>query len=221
MNAAQPPSFEKWVDYCFTQGYDDFFDRSPDGPSAITARCMRLARQDFARMDPIRVTEYLIRLFEDPAFVVDRYTDDQIADAVGLIFGSGGSNSIYDAFDETVSTDLQVRFMRSIATLYTELFDRVCGRRASDLESSLNDRVDGAVAMIWDVCCLDGALRAPDTWPHLVDPSLDVLGVVLTRCRTKACLDSAPWGIHDICRFPDWLESEELAATRREKVVPH
>lgn len=208
MTSQPPPTFEQWVTYCFTQGHGDFSGTSPDDEEAVQAREAR-----FFSMDPSLLTTYLTQLFESPSFVAERYTDNQIAEATWFIFGCG-SGYIGDMRRGTVLPDLQVRCVRAITTLYTDLFDRVCGHHGTDPDSDLRDtvEVDGAVYMMWDMDHLEGTVMFPEKGPHLVEPGIEVLESVLRRCRTSACRVSALHGIGHIYCIHNYQGDKAIAA---------
>ncbi|KAA0213595.1 MAG: hypothetical protein EDM82_12615 [Cyanobacteria bacterium CYA] len=197
--------------YCFTQGHGDFSGTTPDDEDSVQAREAR-----FFSMAPSLLTAYLTRLFESPSFVAERYTDNQIAEATWFIFGCG-SGYIGDMRRGTVSPDLQVRCVRSIATLYTDLFDRVCGHHGTDPDSDLRDtdEVDGAVYMMWDMGHLEGTVMFPEKGPHLVEPGIEVLESVLHRCRTSACRVSALHGIGHIYCIHNYQGDKAIASRLR------
>jgi hypothetical protein len=211
MTNQTPPTFDDWVTYCFTQGLGDFSGTSPDHEEAVKAREAR-----FFSMDPSLLTTYLTQLFESPSFMAERYTDNQIAEATLFIFGCG-SGYISDMRRGAVPPDLQVRCLRSITTLYTDLFDRVCGRHGTDPDSDLRDtvEVDGAVYMMWDMGHLEGTVMFPEKGPHLVEPSIEVLENVLRRCRTSACRVSALHGIGHIYCIRNYQGDKAIAARLR------
>lgn len=239
MSRSIQPSFDDWVQYTFTKAADDFWERSGDSEDVVRSREIA-----FLDLDAVCVTQYLTRLFESPAFVADRYSDDQIAGATSFLFGIG-SEYFLDVQSRKVPADLQVRCIRSLTTLYTDLYDRVCGRRGSDPDTDLREtcEVDGAVYMIWDMNYLECTVMFPERNPHLVEPGIEVLASVLQRCRTSACLVSALHGIGHICcthshngdkaiadrmkrmvgafvdsrELPDWLD--DYAACAREGYV--
>ena len=107
---------------------------------------------NFFSMDPSLLTSFMIRLFESPSFVAERYTGYQIARATWFLFG-GGSGYIHEMRSGAVPSGLQVRCVRSLTTLYTDLYDRVCGRHRTDPDSDLreSDELDGAVYAMWDL----------------------------------------------------------------------
>ena len=188
------PSFDEWVGYCFTHGYADFAGTSTDSEAVRDARELR-----FGSIDPITVTQYMVRLFESPSFIIDRYDDDAIAAATHYIFGIP-SGYFHLARSDDVPQELQVRCIRALTTMYRDLFDRVCGRRGADPDTDLceTEAVDGAVYMIWDMNCLEGAIMFPKKGAILVEPCLEVLGTVLRKSRTSACRISILHGIGHI-----------------------
>ena len=195
-NLPNPPSFEEWVEYCFVHGQRDFNGTSKDSPEAIEQRENR-----FLLMDRVLVVGYLTRLFEKPSFIADRYTDDQIADATWFLFGHGSQFISFKGLN--VAEDAQARCIRAVATLYTDLFDRVCGRRGTDLNTAFHGQkgIDGAVYMIWDMGGLEFTVMFPDSPPHLIEPGTSVLEAVLAKCRTSACLVSALHGVGHVIGF--------------------
>ncbi len=113
---------------------------------------------------------------------------------------------------EGVSSDLQVRWMLSVITLYKDLFDQVCGCRGTDPHSNLTEtsKVDGAVYMIWDMGGIEGSLCAEDT-PDLAEAGISVLETVLRECRTSACLISALHGIGHVIYAPECDHDQNIA----------
>ncbi|MCW5768956.1 MAG: hypothetical protein KIT19_09750 [Phycisphaeraceae bacterium] len=209
------PTFDEWVTYCFTQGQDDFSGTSPDGDEAANART-----EKFLGMSPLLLTTYLTQLFESPSFVAKRYTDKQIAQATWFIFGHG-SCYIGDMRRGDIPPELQVRCVRSITTLYTDMFDRVCGRHGTDPDSDLRDsvEVDGAVYMMWDMDNLEGMVMFPEKGPHLVEPGIEVLEHVLLRCRTSACRVSALHGIGHIYGIHSYSGDGDKAIAARLRAI--
>ena len=174
-------SFDPWLHYCFTRGNAGFACLpEPYGDTEIPAR---------------EITEHLIRLFEAPAFVADRYSSSGIAAGIEYIFSSE-SAYFYAVREEAVPRDLQIRCYRGLTTLYREMFDRVC--RAFDdpnvnLESIGKAPVEAVVTMIWDMGNVEGAALWPE-FSHLVDPCFEVLEASL-YCRAGACRIS---GLHGL-----------------------
>lgn len=213
MGRQPPPNFEEWVHYCFTQGWSDFWNRHADGDEARDARKRR-----FGVMTPTLLTGYLTRLFEAPRPLAKRYTDKQIGEAVHFIFG-GGSEYIQAMLRGPVSPEEQTRCIRAVTTFYTDLLDRVCGRRGTEPDAELiASELDGAVFMIWDMGGLECAVMSPKNFPHLVEPGIRVLECVLERCRTSACRQSALHGIAHIY-FSYSCDGDKAIAARLQGIV--
>ncbi|NUQ52027.1 MAG: hypothetical protein HUU19_04940 [Phycisphaerales bacterium] len=188
MSESSPPSFEEWVEYCFTKAYDDCEDYMNEEASDRVAR--------FVSLESPMLVSYLTTLFESPVFLADRYAPDSIAKALWFIFGTKSEYFAQVRLDPIEPGD-QVRCIRSVATLYTDLLDRVCGDRGRDPDTDLREcsEIDGAVYMLWDMDYLEGTVMFPEKHPHLLEPGLFVLETVLRKCRTSACLVSALHGI--------------------------
>ncbi|MGD8450584.1 MAG: hypothetical protein PVJ57_02100 [Phycisphaerae bacterium] len=187
-----PPSFDEWVEYCFTQGHaDSSVESGAPGYGEIMTRWSR-----FTDFEMRVLPEYITRLFRSPAFLADRYSDDQIGDGTWFLLGVE-SEYFLKLWFLPVGPDIQIECMSSVATLYTELYDRVCCKRGTDPGGDYTNslKVDIAVHMIWDMCSLDAAVMPPEPMPHLVEPAFTVLDTILRRCRTSSCLTSALHGL--------------------------
>lgn len=214
MSTHTPPSFDEWVHYCFTHGNDDFRGESGDSKADVDERERR-----FLGIDPVLLAQHLTRLFESPGFIADRYTDAQIAGATWFFFGcaSGYFSGMQRA---EVPIEAHARCVRSVSKLYTDLYDRVCGRRGTDPDTDLRETVelDCAVYMIWDMSGFGGGAFFPNEYPHLVEPELDVLQAVLDECRTSACLISALHGIGHIYCFNNYKGNRAMARRIRSMI---
>ena len=141
----------------------------------------------------------------------------QIGDAVWFIIGTPSeySNTVYAS--TSVSAATKAHLVRSVANMYAELFDRVCGRRGADPDSDLRDelRVDCAVYMIWDMDSIAYAIHSRDECRELEPEALGVLDAVLVRCRTSACRVSALHGIGHAILMDGSVDCEPIAGRLR------
>ena len=64
MGRLHSPVFNEWVEYVFTRGYAEFGELGPAVELFVD------------RIDDRVLAQHMIRLFEAPAFVADRYTDE-------------------------------------------------------------------------------------------------------------------------------------------------
>ncbi len=198
------PTFDEWVDYCFTQGMADFrFGAETDSKR----REVEARSESFLCIPPPILAEYLPRLFWNPGFIADRFSHDQIADGIWFLFGCA-SAYYEDLRFGPVSAPKQIECISCVGALYTQLLDRVCCRNASEPDGDFINKlsVDGAVYMIWDDG-IRGAVCVPEQHPHLVDPGFAVLRRVLHECRTSSCRISALHGLgHLYLDFPERVE---------------
>ncbi|MCA9277545.1 MAG: hypothetical protein H6815_02005 [Phycisphaeraceae bacterium] len=217
----QTPTFEEWVEYCFTQGYADFSGYSEDiDTPAADVREIR-----FHRIHDETLTDYLIRLFVAPEFIADRYTDDQIADATWFLFGIA-SSYLHHVRESIVPVEKQITCLRAVASMYLNLYDKVCGDRGRSPDIDLTSltgnyshtKIDGAVYMIWDMDCISSPFTFPKEFPHLVDPGFEVLSIILQECKLSTCHISALHGLgHEHYKYPDRCEAiiDQFLSTRR------
>ncbi len=126
------PSFEEWVEYCFTQGYSDFNSSSKAEDSVAADERFERAER-FVSLDPPLLASYVAKLFRTPSFVASRDTDDQIGDGTWFLFGVA-SSYFCELRSRQVPKRLQIECMSSVTTMYTDLFDRVCCKRGTDLD---------------------------------------------------------------------------------------
>lgn len=210
LNPSQP-TFDEWVDYCFTQGYANFKRDSSSMSDDEFDELMAVERY-FCEFDPTLLANYITRLFRTPAFLAERYSDRQLTDGFRFMFGC--ASQFFPAITvPSVPVDMQIAAISSVATLYTELFDRLCcdrGRQPAEKQIAL-DTIDAVVFMIWDMGGIDTAALRPIERPHLVDPAMEVLETALMRCRTSTCVESALHGLGHIGMLLE-VESPELAA---------
>lgn len=190
------PTFEEWVHDCFTQKQDDAVEQS-----SVTEAISEHQGPQLLPLTDLVTTQYLVRLFESPGFIADRYSRPQIADGIWYIFGAR-SDMIFNVIYSEIPIDLQIRAYRSVLTLYTDFLDGVCGIDVDNPDSDprTGGGVDSAVYMIWDMDHLIIPLQSPSEHPHLVEPSIYILENVLLRCRTTTCILSALHGIGHACQ---------------------
>ncbi|TVS07722.1 MAG: hypothetical protein EA423_03405 [Phycisphaerales bacterium] len=212
------PDFDAWVEYCFVHGYRDWANWHNDPFEVADAR-----ETEFVwSIDPVVLAEHMIRLFESPAFIADRYSDEQIARAVWFFFSQVSSyfHEIRDC--SAIPEPLRDRCIRSVATIYTDLFDRVCGKGPDDSFLGKRDYckaiellpdLDGAIYMIWDMDSFAYAAIRTDEVDAAFERGYAVLEAALMRCKTSACRLSALHGIgHSVRMFEESPKNDRLRA---------
>lgn len=187
---SETPTFEEWVEYCFTQ-------KPAKRASELTWAEHQAAQEleeRYGNIPPSCVAEYLSQLFRAPAWVAERYSDDAIGAGTWFLFGP--ASGYFWALERTkVATDVQAECVSALATLYTELYDRVCCKHGTDPDGRYANEIklDIAVYMIWE--SLEGAVFARRKTTEVAEAGWEVLEAILTRCRTSTCLQSALHGL--------------------------
>ncbi|MEQ9455008.1 MAG: hypothetical protein RLN76_10510 [Phycisphaeraceae bacterium] len=202
------PTFDEWVEYCFTLGASDFKNCHE------TEALDRSIRYTEFPIDTLAA--YLVRLFSQPEDLVNKYSDDQFAEAVWFLFGEGGGcwQLLYHSKELSVAS--KHNCLRSLIPCYTQLFDKICCNRGKDPHAdrawTSAAELDGAVYMIWDMSGVDlfaGKAEYRDT-------VFAVLDAILTQCRTSTCWISA---LHGLGHLQLDLEHEERVRTIIDKFL--
>lgn len=191
------PTFDEWVEYCFRQGQADFNteSKSPDYAAVERRRwryrCDCWLECEEPQISETRLVQHLIRLFRDPAFLAERFTDDQIGDGTWHIFGCGSMyfRSVWNA----AAPAEQAACISLMPTLYRLLYDPLSCRHGSDPDGHYtNDlRLDVAVYMVWDLDPFEEFREKPE----LALLAIDALDCILRASRTATCLASALHGL--------------------------
>ncbi len=211
---AKPPSFDEWLEYSFSLGYRDWCDERGPGSWRL--------RQFLERLDiPLRAT-YLTRLCESPSFIATQFDDSQIGEAVWFLFMFGSEHIETILADGDVPPDAQARLVRSIETLFVELFDKVCGDRGADPwgEYIHTHGVDMAVYMLWGMLLVSHIFGSRER-EYLRVPAFESLEGILRRCNSASCHVGALHGlghIHDYA--PKTVEAIIDRATNRRGLAP-
>ncbi len=225
-HSASQPSFEDWLrdllhyETRHARGESLFDD---DGPNDELIECKYRIEQ----IGVIQQTIFLSQLFESPSVLAKRCSTEELAWLIHTLLDDG-SEYVHGVRDPSVPPALQVRWVRSIAPLYTDLFDSVCHDNGPVSNPLGGHTINGAVFMIWDLG-LHYVFRLPE-FSHLAGFAIEVLQTILTRCKTIACQESALHGIghgiqsswHHSARIPrlqmlvdEFLQRTDLADSVR------
>lgn len=179
-------SFEEWVRYCFERPESDpeWYFRHDEETGLDANRY---------RPDPVVLAGHLARLFETPAFLIERYSREQLGHAMWFICGVG-SLYLHTARDPSVPKPDQIRWVSAILCLYRDLFSPLCTDPYMLAEPDPEPRLslDDVCYMFWDMGLESAALFPGEE--HLIGPIFDVLeGAILLDSR--ACQRSALHGL--------------------------
>lgn len=203
--AGKLPTFEEWVTNAFTgtpwnreELFCPYAERPSDSPYIEHW-------SKYFSPDASILAGYLARLFENPEFLETEYSSEQLDNGFSFIFGIE-SEYCRVAREPEVPVDVQMRWVLAIKTLYTRLFTRVCSPHLSHLDEYGSAPVNGAVYMLWDMDCLEGAAMFPEhNKGVLVEPVFDVLTHALSLSH-PACQESALHGLSHL----HWVHGDRV-----------
>lgn len=175
-------SFNEWVDYVF--------HRPISNPAWHWLQDERGDYLDWWEPDGMVLIEYLTRLFEEPGFLVERYSPEQLDQGFWYILGIG-SEYLRVLDDHSVATEAKLRLVRSFSTLYSKLFARVCtGLPIGDEDGH---PLDSACFMWWDMDAIGFREDLPER-RSIDNAQLEVLRDAL-QLPSAACISSAIHGL--------------------------
>jgi hypothetical protein len=201
------PTFEEWVINAFMGKpwmREEYFggEKRPSG-SPFTA-----AWGDYYCPNAAILAEYMARLFEQPEYLAQEYTAEQLDAAFWFIFGVQSSYCI-TAREPEVPIRLQIRWVIAIKNLYARLFASVCSEHLGHLNETNGHPLNSAVYMMWDMDCLEGAALFPEkNGGMLVEPVFEVLRHAL-GLRHAASQESALHGLSHL----HWAHPQRVERT--------
>lgn len=139
--------------------------------------------------NPVQLTMYLARLFEQPDKYTQSYTDAQIDRGLWYIASNGASDFMFVLENESVPVAERLRVVRGIYTLYAEIYAPRCTPHLGHLSESGDSPLNSSCYMWWDLLPYCGF---PNDALH--NAGLDVLECILTL-ESDACREAALHGL--------------------------
>jgi hypothetical protein len=197
-------SFDEWLTYLFDRPECDYgshwcFDR-PDGEPDWDA--------------PREVTaDFIARTYEDPKFWMGRFTIAQLAAGLEYTWNPSFSDVGFAIRDEPTPLPLRFRAVRALVPVYQQCFQSFCDAGLSNLGERLDNPMNGACYMYWDVCPFFAGMADGQLQPL----ELECLRTMETTLQIDhdACRESALHGLghwrHDHAErveqvIGDWLK---------------
>ncbi|KAF0177128.1 MAG: hypothetical protein FD161_2626 [Limisphaerales bacterium] len=177
-------SFDEWLTYLFDRPECEYgghwsFGRPDDEPVWDAPREVS--------------AEFIARTYEDPKFWMGRFTNAQIAAGLEYTWNPSYSDVGFAIRDEPTPMPLRLRAVRALVPLYQNCFQSRCDAGLSHLSERLDNPMNGACYMYWDVSPFVAQPEKPE--PRLVDQEcLKVMEVTL-QIDHDACRESALHGL--------------------------
>lgn len=152
---------------------------------------------------PSVVSEYVASLFQNPKHHLDKFSDDQLAQAIWFLVSSSASNQLQAWFDESVSWESRRTGILATETLFREVFAVRCANYYTP-ESNGPD-LDTAVYMWWDIITCSSSRPNTDS-SRVHSAYIDAMSRIL-KIESMTCQYSALHGLGH------WLTYDEKRAT--------
>ena len=199
-------SFEEWLTYIFDRPeceygeHWSFGDVGPDWkvPAALSS-------------------EFISRTYEEPQRWISRFSPGQIAAGLEFTWNTSASGVSFTILHESVPWPLRQRAIQALVSLYEQCFRKLCSPGLGHLSECVDNPVNSACYMYWDVCPYYGQPEKPEH-RAMDDECLRVMEKTL-RIDHDACRESALHGLgHWALGYPSRASSiieQELKAVRK------
>jgi hypothetical protein len=178
-------TYKEWTDFIFDHPAeaDGWWWKEPEDD-----------RMDFEDLFPQLALEYMTRLFEHPASLIDRFSHVQIDRGLAFLVSNSCSNYMFVITDADLPLADRVRCIAAMFPLYRDLMAPIYGNVLS-AGSSTSDplRPTFACYMWWDVIPLHGGMERPDI-DEITEAVMEVFKQTLTL-DAEAVLESALHGL--------------------------
>lgn len=123
--------FDTWLLYLFVAP-DDWWGHDPE---------------------PAQALAFMIRLFEQPEVLLERFSHKEINQGLWFLVDSGGANQMCALFDESLPWADRRRALLGIVTLYRSLFALACSDLLGHLDQGKDERdpIHSICYMWWDL----------------------------------------------------------------------
>lgn len=186
---ADEPTFERWVDWVFDHPVQD--------------RAWHWEDVEWLEPSPEIACEYMTRLFENPGPPLERFDDAQVGQGLNLLVSNSCSNHFFGFLNAEVPLEKRLRGLRSIGTLYAELFEKRCTPHLSHIDEPGAGPLNGVCYMWWDTAPIYGGWKG-DGAEKIVPACLDVMEGCL-RLENPACHEGA---LHGLGHFKNYSHIE-------------
>jgi len=212
-------SFEEWVEH--------IFGHPPGPPGALEWYWSPDA--DSWSDTPEVTLRYLTKLFEDPATILTRYSEDQIKQGLWFLTNSSAWDVLCVLWDETLPRSDRERGIRSMYSLFETFFARRCSQHLSHTDSSNHpvagvSPLNGVCYMWWDNVsgfrpAAQDRVNAEDIG-YLDEVFLETMHRILDL-DSAACIESALHGLGHWCyRLPERVSQLISAFLDRHPKLP-
>jgi hypothetical protein len=196
----QPPfttRFEAWI--------RDVFDH----PVADSQQYPDIEVEE-SGLTPADCIGFLARLFEEPALLLEPYSDAQVNQGLRYLVDAGSSNYMFSLLEPEFPWPQRQRVIRAMATVFERLFARRCSNHLSHLDQPGINPLNWVCYMWWDLLWYDMIPgREPPVPPVYAQVDAECLSVMkqVLALNSLACWESALHGLgHWQRQYPEVVE---------------
>ncbi len=178
------PSYDEWVEYCFTKGLSDF--PAPHDNSDV----LRFVYE----IDPLTLVGHIIRLFEQPEFLLDRYSPDDIGRGVAFIVGVP-SEYLAVIYKKQFDDAQRSRVYQAVASLYEHCMDPLTVAEEAGSQTGCNhgSPLQFALFTLWESGGLGWSIVF-GKYGRMQAACFEAMERVLHTCKSIGCRESALCG---------------------------
>lgn len=144
--------------------------------------------------NPALTLSFLTRLFEEPGFLIERFTAGQIDQGLYYLVDNSCSEHMFALRDSELPWEVRCKCIAAMASLYEKLLAPLNGNSLGHTATRHDpDHPNFACHMWWDVIPLYGGLDHPDRG-GINQAVLEVFEKTL-KLKSEACLESVLHGL--------------------------
>ena len=150
--------------------------------------------------------DYVTRLFEDPVYALEGFTDAEINKGLWYLISPGLGEHMLCLDDSSLAISARVACVRSCQSLFRKLFEPRCSAHLSHRNEEGSNPLNSICYMWWDIMPVYGGPR-PNDRTALHEAALESMETVLAL-DSVACQESALHGLgHWHSAFPARTEA--------------
>lgn len=193
-------TFEGWVKWVFGHPFGKLSERTPQPTSQ-------------------QALAYMTMLFEQPQLVLNDYSDAQLNQGFWFLASNANSRHFYAFTDLRLPKADRLRGVRSIETLFVDIFAKRCTRHLSHIKEVGAGPLNSACYMWWDIAPLP-RFRERAEFSTINQEAIHVMERCL-RIDHDACRESALHGLGENHWFAPYRQGIQASIDLFLSRTPH
>ncbi|MDH3665896.1 MAG: hypothetical protein OEN23_03110 [Paracoccaceae bacterium] len=176
--------------------YDDWLIHLFDHPDNQPEWYFSLDHK-FIEVSPSCLVGHVLRLFEAPALLITRFSDQQIASGLKYLIDNGCGGDLRLSGHSSVSDEARLALAERIDRVYAQIFAARCTPALGHLSEVPDQPLNMLCYMWWDIICLDptGSTKADRLFHEaLIEAMGRSLALPHAACQEGALHGLGHWG---------------------------